>query len=141
MPAHPTDQSAGDQSQMKKSRTAQIDQGDDGPPYVPKPMARVIAWEEVRPFHRTGHGFKHEQGPKWLKCRGEAGCVSYAIEPVGGNKTGFCGYRLDWYDERKSELAQPELIRRARNRVYGVLFDSIEQAQSAAQAHSRRPAR
>jgi hypothetical protein len=118
---------------MTKSRTAQIDLGDDDPPYLPKPLAQVIAWDEVRPFREPGRGFKYEHGPKWLKCRGEAGCVAYVIKPVGVSKKSR-GYRLGWYDYRKADITplDPVLIRRS---PVNILFDSIEDAKTAAQVH------
>jgi hypothetical protein len=120
---------------MTKSRTAQIDLGDDEPAYVPQPLAQVIAWEEVRPFREPGHGFKYEHGSKWLKCRGEAGCVAYVIKPVGASKESqFRGYRLGWYDNRKTDITprDPVLIRRSPGNI---LFESIEDAKTAAQVH------
>jgi hypothetical protein len=112
------------------TRTAEIDLEDE--PYVPAPLAQVIAWSEVRPFRSPGNGFKYQHGPKWLKCHGKAGCVGYVIDPVGKHRLPFRGYCLGWYDCRKSELASAVMLRRTR---LDPLFDRIEHAQSAAQAH------
>jgi hypothetical protein len=115
---------------MTESRTAQIGLGDD----EPKPLAQVIAWEEVRPFREPGQGFKYEHGPMWLKCRGEAGCVAYVIKPVSASSR-FRGYRLGWCDYRKTDITpslDPVLIRRS---PVNVLFDTIEDAKTAAQVH------